>query len=81
MHFADDEKKLSAAEDTSEMGDTKPNNVTIKLAAEESQPVQCGWGVVECRIVNHQGQGGMQMPGNVRNNHLNCRSCHSGHFA
>ena len=37
-----------------------------RLAASESEPVECAWGSVQSRIVDHRGQGATAMRGNVR---------------
>ena len=37
-----------------------------RLAASEATPVECAWAPVASRIVDHRGQGAMQMKGNVR---------------
>ena len=37
-----------------------------RLAASESQPVECGWEPIQSRIVDHRGQGAMHMRGNLK---------------
>ncbi len=37
-----------------------------RLPASEAAPVECGWGSVASRIVEHRGQGATHMRGNVR---------------
>ena len=38
----------------------------MRLPASECAPVECAWGSVQSRIVDHRGQGSMHMRGNVR---------------
>lgn len=40
--------------------------VQRRLPASEAVPVECGWGTVQSRIVEHRGQGSTHMRGNVR---------------
>jgi hypothetical protein len=37
-----------------------------RLSASEAAPVECAWGSVSSRIVEHRGQGSTHMRGNVR---------------
>ena len=61
--FADEEKMSGGA---ARAALPKPNNVSMRLPASECAPVECAWGSVQSRIVDHRGQGSMHMRGNLK---------------